>query len=785
MRKNILLLVLLFIVWLGATVCDKAPTAPDHSNPLDPKHGPPKILSVAPRPAAADLPVDTAIVVRFDDVMDAKTITETTFKVQHTLDNQTLAIKGKLSFGQNANTIANFARFAPEGFYLYNNSIAVSLIAANIKDTEGLSLTAENNNWNFSTYPLTQVTQLKLFAGGQVFRHNQIFIISANSTAALKLYGYKSAADSLDITSTVTWKPAAAYLSVQSGKTALLNVGNKNELSAITACIYNKNVSGKADSVSLTLQIDTRGPAAPVLVAPDDGKNMKIKPTFQWNSVTGAVRYLIVVDDENTFSPPNVIPETEVTGLSFPAPFDLADKTYYWRVLAINNLGNRGAWSSPTRSFIIDTIKPDKPPTLISPDPGKSLNDPTPTFTWFAVTDASFYQVQVANNTTFNSSSIVDTSAYSTTTSYEARRLSPDGTYYWRVFAKDLAGNVSDPSQTRSIIIDTKVPAKPTVISPLNEHLSNLNPPLEFKWNQVAETDSYEIQLDNNQNFSSPEFQQELTSSNAVVSFVLQNFQRPDGRYYWHVRAKDVAGNASAWSDSGTTARSVIIDRLFPSIPTLKTPAAGAQVPDKTPRFDWDDVTDTPVPFPVVYRIQIYDNQAAVNPIIDQPGLRRSEFTVPDPDSLDEGNYYWQVLAKDSVGNVSNWSEFRSVTIYFPPPEAPALIKPGSLIGGTITDTTPEFDWESVVGAETYELQVADSADVDGNPVASKLVINETALSNSFFIVPNDKALVVDKTYFWRVRAKDKNNNADSLSDWSEVWRFTIPPNSGGQSSRR
>jgi hypothetical protein len=750
MRKNILLSVLLFIIWLGVTVCDKTPTAPDHSNPLDPKHGPPKILSVAPLPAAKDLPVDTAIVVRFDDVMNNATITEATFKVQHTLDNQTLAIKGKLTFGQNASTIANFARFTPEGFYLYNNAIAVSLVAANIKDNEGLSLTAENNNWGFATYPLTQVSQLKLFVGSQLFRHNEAFVTSANTTANLKLYGYKNATDSLDITSTVKWKPTApAHLSVQPGKTALLTISTTFDSSRITATIYNKNQSGKLDSISFALPIDTRGPAAPALKTPDDGKFLNSKrPVFEWNGAAGAARYLIVVDDDANFSSPQVIPETEVTALNFTTSFDLADKGYYWRVLAVNNLNNRGPWSN-VRRFTIDTVKPDKI-MLNSPADMFPTNDTTPEFKWFAVSGAQFYEFELDNTSDFTPP-VVESKTDLTVLSYNTS-AQPQGIYFWHVRAKDAAGNLGDWSDSRQIQIDTEPPFSPVLRTPDDNTETNDTTP-EFDWEDAAGAKFYEIQVDNNANFSSPEAADTtLQTSVYVVPNALS-----DGAYKWRVRSRDAAGNKSAWAGP----RTVTIRTTRPNPPQQQTPENGKAINDNTPKFDWSTVSGT------TYDLQVDNNSDLQSPEINLRDLTNSEHQVLN--SLPDGTYYWRVRARDAAQNESDWSTIWSVIIDIVPPSAPDLISP---INTEINTNMPTFVWTTVAGATTYNLQVTKTLLAPNNPDFNTLEINQTGLTTSSFTAQSPLA---DAIYYWRVRAKDA---ADNISAWANFRSFTlyVPP---------
>jgi len=65
-----------------------------------------------------------------------------------------------------------------------------------------------------------------------------------------------------------------------------------------------------------------------------------------------------------------------------------------------------------------------------------------------------------------------------------------------------------------------------------------------FDWNDSTDADGikqYEIQTDNNNDFSSPEYAAQVAASGASGALAV-------GTYYWRVRAQDKLGNWSAWS---------------------------------------------------------------------------------------------------------------------------------------------------------------------------------------------------------------------------------------------
>jgi hypothetical protein len=105
----------------------------------------------------------------------------------------------------------------------------------------------------------------------------------------------------------------------------------------------------------------------------------------------------------------------------------------------------------------------------------------------------------------------------------------------------------------------------PTIPTGLSSSVNN-NFSVNLDWNDSTDPGSgvakYEVQVDNNSDFSSP-----LFSDDPVASHTITGDDLPDGLLYWRVRAKDVAGNYSAWSQIS----SFILDRAGNSFATAAT----------------------------------------------------------------------------------------------------------------------------------------------------------------------------------------------------------------------
>jgi len=146
-----------------------------------------------------------------------------------------------------------------------------------------------------------------------------------------------------------------------------------------------------------------------------------------------------------------------IAGTSYTTPA-LVDGTHYWRVHAKNAVGDSSAYT-PTRSFTTDTQAPAAP-LLDSPPPDAYVSDTTPLFTWEPVTSiaggAATVQYLWETSADSSFSGTVD-SFWTSSTSYQvggsASYPACSTLFYWRVLAKDPAGNLSVASVPRRFAV--------------------------------------------------------------------------------------------------------------------------------------------------------------------------------------------------------------------------------------------------------------------------------------------------------------------------------------------
>ncbi|MBN2789188.1 MAG: Ig-like domain-containing protein [Candidatus Delongbacteria bacterium] len=187
-------------------------------------------------------------------------------------------------------------------------------------------------------------------------------------------------------------------------------------------------------------------PEVPVLINPADSLiTADQTPYFNWTDNSDAVKWYLLVDDNSDFNSPEINDST--TTNSFTPSSDLPFNVYYWKVKAAND-ESESEWSD-TRMLTILSL-PDTP-ALISPGDGVSTHVREPYFDWAVVTNSTGYNITIDDAATFDSPLIdepVSANNYTTVISLS------DGTYYWKVRAKNEVGYGSF-SSIWSFIIDT------------------------------------------------------------------------------------------------------------------------------------------------------------------------------------------------------------------------------------------------------------------------------------------------------------------------------------------
>jgi len=153
------------------------------------------------------------------------------------------------------------------------------------------------------------------------------------------------------------------------------------------------------------------------------------------------------------------------------------------------------------------------------------------------------------------------------------------------------------------------------------------------------------------------------------------------------------------------------------------------------------------------------DTDFSTAPVLFEGDTKASSAQIPELEPAT--TYYWRVRATEPM--LSPWSDKWSFTTSLGTETiAPELLYPEP--GACEIPLKPVFQWNSIAGADSYELIVSADASLS----------NPSILKEGTYALPSTAwecniNLNYNTTYFWKVRA----TNGDTYSDWSAVGAFT------------
>jgi hypothetical protein len=151
----------------------------------------------------------------------------------------------------------------------------------------------------------------------------------------------------------IQFQATPEWLSLSSTSGSITGVGSDNitatcDATDLEAGVYTADImigSNDPDEATVVLPVtftvsdQVLPPSAPVLASPANaGSTTDQTPAFDWNDVSGAESYTILVDNNSNFGSPEIDQNPSVS--TYTPGTALAYGTYYWKVLATNSAGS-------------------------------------------------------------------------------------------------------------------------------------------------------------------------------------------------------------------------------------------------------------------------------------------------------------------------------------------------------------------------------------------------------------------------------------------------------------
>ncbi len=476
---------------------------------------------------------------------------------------------------------------------------------------------------------------------------------------------------------------------------------------------------------------------APPLVSPDDDVNCITRfNTFIWDTIPGAFHYRLeystvedFADSVTTFVNFIVGDRVTVNDLKY-------NTKYWWRVRG--NFTNCSGYWSDVRTF---RTKPAIVKLLAPQNNAQGL----PLFAngfpfnldlrWNVAPNAVRYEVQLSDSANFNNLIVDEIVIGDTLFSVVDTLVEIYNKYYWwRVRAVvELTPGV-ECTLDWSDVYSFKTPYRKATSQTPQDEQTCVSLEVALTWKPITATSGYTIQLSSNNLFSDTLH----IAKNIPDTITVFTLNRELSDYYWRVRAED-ANNIGYWSNAFKFRTT-----LLP--PVALSPADSATGVARMVNFNWTE-KDTNA----VYRLQVADDMAFANLLLDTNGLNKAEFDF----FVQQFNkqYYWRIKVFNQSCE-SGWSDVFTFKTFIQPPVLTAPVDSATKVA-----IYPTFTWDHVIGAQTYEIQIDTSLAFANHFGRIGIPNNEVRLQTE---------LDENTRYFWRVRA----SNSEGRSDWSEVFTF-------------
>lgn len=296
------------------------------------------------------------------------------------------------------------------------------------------------------------------------------------------------------------------------------------------------------------------------------------------------MKYRVEVSTDSTFSPSSIVDTADVDQSTYTSTSKIyANRTYWWRVQAVDSDDNGLTWSTQEATFLRET------PQLNLLSPINNVNAPgTTAFRWQAQAYAKGYDVEVYKNDdpTFSIANRIANSNGLLTTAYTWNKaLSPSASAYrWRVRRVDSSGNPGDWSTGGRFFVTA---GTPNIIAPGAGSVQAPNGPV-LEWEPLAGAATYTVTI-------TPTGGGSAVIANTVSTAWAVTTRLNAGSYTWTLLAKDASGNTLGSSQSTFSVDAALTADLKPVILSPDGTGVGKTLSVTPPT--WQGHTDVTVTY--------------------------------------------------------------------------------------------------------------------------------------------------------------------------------------------
>ena len=405
---------------------------------------------------------------------------------------------------------------------------------------------------------------------------------------------------------------------------------------------------------------------SPTLLSPVHNAVLTFVPNLEWTAVASAKQYNVEISTAPDFSSGLLSYNTRNT--RYAPPEGLAnDQEYYWRIYAVDAVGNSGPHSEVRRFQMRWHLAPQ----LLWPMDNWT-GVPHPVFAWRPVPAAEKYEIWIDESPQFATPTKKEiyTPWYTQSGNWDIGPIA----YYWKVRGLDARGNTTPWSVTRTFSFGfPPYTYAPNPIFPTPYYLPqpDLTPvytdptvgfPL-FLWDTVHDysvgadlpfpsADYYRLEVDDNPSFTSLNFVIETSGLGAAPTVAHPFNDLTTGLYYWRVKAFLDGVQLGPPSVQLTRIDPRRPGRPFKSDITLVYPADGHEVVVDPPILGWYPITGT-----TKYRVQIATDSNFTE-LVDEAQPTSFHY-MPFQGRQQRpasSTYYWRVRSEQPQ---NGWSEVR------------------------------------------------------------------------------------------------------------------------------